>query len=114
MKNGRPSSGKSIAPALGSNRELSISLYDESDSRGWAAALKRAFAAAPSFSHRTDPPSHPRPRSPSPAAASRESAESPAREAPAKILDAFEEATGEAPGFLHLNDSDGDLGSNRD
>ncbi|MEP6618282.1 MAG: deoxyribonuclease IV [bacterium] len=30
------------------------------------------------------------------------------------ILDAFEEATGEAPGFFHLNDSEGTLGSNKD
>lgn len=30
------------------------------------------------------------------------------------ILDAFENATGEVPSFLHLNDSEGDLGSNRD
>lgn len=31
-----------------------------------------------------------------------------------RILDAFEEATGEAPSFFHLNDSEGALGSNRD
>ncbi len=31
-----------------------------------------------------------------------------------KTLDAFEEATGEAPGFFHLNDSEGALGSNKD
>jgi deoxyribonuclease-4 len=31
-----------------------------------------------------------------------------------RILDAFEEATGEPPAFFHLNDSDGALGSNRD
>jgi deoxyribonuclease-4 len=30
------------------------------------------------------------------------------------VLDAFEEATGETPGFFHLNDSEGALGSNRD
>jgi deoxyribonuclease IV len=30
------------------------------------------------------------------------------------VLDAFEEATGEPPSFLHLNDSEGELGSNRD
>jgi len=30
------------------------------------------------------------------------------------VLDAFEEATGEPPGFFHLNDSEGALGSNRD
>jgi deoxyribonuclease-4 len=30
------------------------------------------------------------------------------------ILDEFQEATGEAPAFFHLNDSDGALGSNRD
>ena len=30
------------------------------------------------------------------------------------VLDAFEEATGEAPGFFHLNDSEGALASNRD
>lgn len=31
-----------------------------------------------------------------------------------RALDAFESATGEAPGFFHLNDSEGALGSNRD
>jgi deoxyribonuclease IV len=31
-----------------------------------------------------------------------------------QALDAFESATGERPGFFHLNDSDGDCGSNRD
>jgi deoxyribonuclease-4 len=39
------------------------------------------------------------------------------RESPATlrgVLDAFEEATGERPGFFHLNDSEGALGSNRD
>jgi deoxyribonuclease-4 len=36
------------------------------------------------------------------------------REALARVLDAFEEAAGERPGFLHLNDSEGALGSNRD
>jgi deoxyribonuclease-4 len=30
------------------------------------------------------------------------------------VLDAFESATGEVPGFFHLNDSEGALGSNRD
>jgi deoxyribonuclease-4 len=30
------------------------------------------------------------------------------------VIDEFEEKTGEAPSFFHLNDSDGDLGSNRD
>ena len=30
------------------------------------------------------------------------------------VLDGFEEATGERPGFFHLNDSEGALGSNRD
>ena len=30
------------------------------------------------------------------------------------ILDEWEQATGERPGFLHLNDSAGELGSNRD
>lgn len=30
------------------------------------------------------------------------------------VLDEFERATGEAPSFLHLNDSEGALGSNRD
>ena len=30
------------------------------------------------------------------------------------VLDAFEEAAGEAPGFFHLNDSEGALASNRD
>ena len=32
----------------------------------------------------------------------------------ARVLDEFEEATGEAPGFFHLNDSEGELGSNKD
>jgi deoxyribonuclease IV len=31
-----------------------------------------------------------------------------------EILDEFEAATGEAPAFFHLNDSEGELGSNRD
>jgi len=31
-----------------------------------------------------------------------------------EILDEFEEATGEPPGFFHLNDSEGALGTNRD
>jgi deoxyribonuclease-4 len=31
-----------------------------------------------------------------------------------RTLDAFESLTGEAPGFFHLNDSEGVLGSNRD
>lgn len=31
-----------------------------------------------------------------------------------EILDEFEAATGEAPGFFHLNDSQGGLGTNRD
>jgi deoxyribonuclease-4 len=31
-----------------------------------------------------------------------------------QVLDAFEEATGETPGFFHLNDSEGALGSNKD
>lgn len=31
-----------------------------------------------------------------------------------EILDEFQEATGEAPGFFHLNDSQGGLGTNRD
>lgn len=31
-----------------------------------------------------------------------------------RTLDAFEAAAGEAPGFFHLNDSEGALGSNRD
>lgn len=31
-----------------------------------------------------------------------------------EILDEFEEAAGEAPGFFHLNDSQGGLGTNRD
>ena len=30
------------------------------------------------------------------------------------VLDEFEEATGEGPGFIHLNDSEGDLGTNKD
>jgi deoxyribonuclease IV len=36
------------------------------------------------------------------------------REALTRVLDDFEQATGERPGFLHLNDSEGGLGSNRD
>lgn len=39
------------------------------------------------------------------------------RESPARlrgILDEFEDATGEPPSFIHLNDSEGALGSNRD
>jgi deoxyribonuclease-4 len=32
----------------------------------------------------------------------------------AGVLDEFEAAAGERPGFLHLNDSEGELGSNRD
>ncbi|MGH7620097.1 MAG: deoxyribonuclease IV [Gemmatimonadaceae bacterium] len=31
-----------------------------------------------------------------------------------RIVDEFETAAGEPPGFFHLNDSEGDLGSNRD
>ena len=31
-----------------------------------------------------------------------------------RVLDEFEEATGEPPGFFHLNDSEGELGSNKD
>jgi deoxyribonuclease-4 len=34
--------------------------------------------------------------------------------ATSRLLDAFEAATGEAPGFFHLNDSEGTLGSNKD
>jgi deoxyribonuclease-4 len=30
------------------------------------------------------------------------------------VLDEFQEATGEAPSFFHLNDSEGELGSNKD
>lgn len=36
------------------------------------------------------------------------------RDALTAVLDAFEQATGETPGFFHLNDSEGALGSNRD
>jgi deoxyribonuclease IV len=36
------------------------------------------------------------------------------REELTRTLDLFEAATGEAPGFFHLNDSEGALGSNRD
>ena len=38
----------------------------------------------------------------------------PSAEAVTRVLDEFEEAVGEPPAFFHLNDSDGDLGSNRD
>ena len=31
-----------------------------------------------------------------------------------QVLDAFEASTGETPGFFHLNDSEGALGSNKD
>jgi deoxyribonuclease IV len=31
-----------------------------------------------------------------------------------QVLDEFEQATGEPPGFFHLNDSEGELGSNKD
>jgi deoxyribonuclease IV len=36
------------------------------------------------------------------------------RQAFVAVVDKFEEATGEPPGFFHLNDSEGDRGSNRD
>ncbi|HKW47297.1 MAG TPA: TIM barrel protein, partial [Gemmatimonadaceae bacterium] len=36
------------------------------------------------------------------------------REALTRVLDEFEAATGEAPGFFHLNDSEGAFASNRD
>jgi len=36
------------------------------------------------------------------------------RERLTAVLDEFEAATGEGPGFFHLNDSEGELGSNRD
>jgi deoxyribonuclease IV len=36
------------------------------------------------------------------------------REALTRVLDDFEHATGEPPGFFHLNDSEGAFGSNRD
>lgn len=36
------------------------------------------------------------------------------REALSSVLDAFEAATGEPPAFLHLNDSEGAMGSNKD
>ena len=39
---------------------------------------------------------------------------SASREELTRVLDAFESATGEAPGFFHLNDSEGALGSNKD
>ena len=35
-------------------------------------------------------------------------------QAATRILDAFQKTTGEAPGFFHLNDSEGALGSNKD
>jgi deoxyribonuclease-4 len=31
-----------------------------------------------------------------------------------RVLDEFEDETGEPPGFIHLNDSEGELGSNKD
>lgn len=34
--------------------------------------------------------------------------------ATSRLLDAFEDATGDAPGFFHLNDSEGALASNKD
>jgi deoxyribonuclease-4 len=39
---------------------------------------------------------------------------SKSEQALARILDEFEAATGEAPAFFHLNDSEGGLGSNKD
>jgi deoxyribonuclease IV len=39
---------------------------------------------------------------------------SASRAALGELLDAFEESTGEPPSFFHLNDSEGELGSNRD
>jgi len=36
------------------------------------------------------------------------------REALTRVLDDFENAAGEPPGFFHLNDSEGEFGSNRD
>jgi deoxyribonuclease-4 len=36
------------------------------------------------------------------------------RERQAAVLDEFEAAAGEGPGFIHCNDSEGELGSNRD
>jgi len=39
---------------------------------------------------------------------------SESRERVTAVLDEFEAAAGEAPGFFHLNDSEGALGSNRD
>ncbi len=36
------------------------------------------------------------------------------RDAVTTVLDAFEQATGASPSFLHLNDSEGTLGSNKD
>lgn len=36
------------------------------------------------------------------------------RDALTRVLDEFEEATGEAPAFFHLNDSESPLGSNKD
>lgn len=36
------------------------------------------------------------------------------KQALAAVLDEFEEATGEKPSFFHLNDSEGELGSNKD
>jgi deoxyribonuclease-4 len=38
----------------------------------------------------------------------------PSKAALAAVLDEFEQATGERPGFFHLNDSEGGLGTNRD
>jgi deoxyribonuclease-4 len=38
----------------------------------------------------------------------------PSKEAFTAVLDEFEHATGERPGFFHLNDSEGGLGTNRD
>lgn len=36
------------------------------------------------------------------------------RDALTRVLDDFEQAAGEPPGFFHLNDSEGEFGSNRD
>ena len=50
-----------------------------------------------------------------PATSSRRATTSPARRRDlTRVLDEFEEATGEPPSFFHLNDSEGALGSNKD
>ena len=51
---------------------------------------------------------------PSPLGSSMLSFASVACDGAGTVLDEFEAATGEAPSFFHLNDSEGEMGSNKD